>query len=101
MDVLVPRAAAQQKYVSFQSVDEWNTCPLCIPPQRVLVAIGRDEDLFPPTYPEFDQHIRGKLRHGRDPAGSPANQRQQGAIGQAEGAGMTFRFNERVRIMNA
>ncbi len=102
MDVLVLRAAAQQKDVrALQDLEERNFGPLRIPPQRVLVAIGRDEDLFASADPIFDQHIRGKLRHGRDPAGSPADQRQQCAIGQAEGAGITFRFDERVRIMNA
>src|SRR5260221_1849039 len=59
MDVLVLRAAAQQKDVrALQDPEEWNFGPLRIPPQRVLMAIRRDEDLFEPADCVFDQHNR-------------------------------------------
>ncbi len=48
MDVLVLRAAAEQKYIrTLQNLEEWNFCPLRVPSQRVLVAVERDEDVFP------------------------------------------------------
>src|SRR5450631_4832030 len=102
IDVLVLRAAAQQEHVrSFQDLEEWNFSPARVPPQRVLIAVGRDEDLFASADPVLDQHIPGKLRYGRDPAGSPANQRQQRPISQAEAARITFRFDKGIRVMDA
>src|SRR5713226_374796 len=62
IDILVLRAAAQQEHVrSFQDLEEWNFGPAGIPPQRVLMAVGRDEDLFESADPVLHQHLRGKI----------------------------------------
>ena len=75
--------------------------PLRIPAQCVLVSVRRDEELFRPTDMVLDQGVRGKTRHGRDPARTAADQGQQVAIGRTEDARIAFRLNGRVRVMDA
>ncbi len=65
------------------------------------MAVGRDEDLFTSADAELNQHIRGELGYGRDPAGSLAYQRKQRPISQAEGARKAFRFDKGIGVMNA
>ena len=100
-DVLVFRAAAQQKHIgALQCIEEGDFGPTRVPAQHMLMTIGSDDNLLARTDPVFDQHIRRKSGNGRDPACVPSDQRQQCAISQTEGTRVTFRVDERIRIVN-